>query len=79
VSRPARPRFCAAVLGSAAQAETYTIAHHLFSEEGKPKIMVASLRYLDALVKLEQRWYFAERELIVDWAETRSRGDSEGR
>ena len=34
--------------------------------------MVASLRYLDAFAKIEGRWYFAERKLILDWSETRA-------
>jgi hypothetical protein len=33
--------------------------------------MIASLRYLDAFAKIDQSWYFAERNLIVDWTETR--------
>ncbi|HEX4680232.1 MAG TPA: nuclear transport factor 2 family protein [Gaiellaceae bacterium] len=58
--------------GDRATGESYTIAHHLFSEEnGGRKIMVASLRYLDTFAKLGGRWYFAERELILDWSETR--------
>jgi hypothetical protein len=36
------------------------------------KIMTASLRYLDTFTKVDQSWYFAERNLIVDWSETRS-------
>ena len=28
--------------------------------------------YLDTFAKIEGRWYFAERELIVDWSETRT-------
>ncbi len=35
-------------------------------------VMIASLRYLDTFAKIEQRWYFAERKLIVDWTETRT-------
>ena len=58
--------------GDRATGESYTIAHHLYTEEGVRKIMVASLRYLDTFVKLEGRWYFAERKLILDWSETRS-------
>jgi hypothetical protein len=57
--------------GDRASGESYTIAHHLFTEHGVRKIMVASLRYLDAFVKIDGRWYFAERELILDWSETR--------
>ena len=60
------------VEGDAARGETYTIAHHVFSEDGERKIMIASLRYLDSFTKIEGRWCFAERQLIVDWSETRS-------
>ena len=57
--------------GDRATGESYTIAHHLFSEEGTRKIMVASLRYLDTFAKIEGSWYFAERKLLLDWSETR--------
>jgi len=40
--------------------------------EGREAIMIASLRYLDTFAKIEGRWYFAERKLIVDWTETRT-------
>jgi hypothetical protein len=36
--------------------------------------MVASLHYLDTFAKIDGRWYFAARELILDWSETRSMG-----
>jgi ketosteroid isomerase-like protein len=55
-----------------ATGESYTIAHHVYTEDGTPKIMIAALRYLDSFAKLEGRWYFAERKLIVDWTETRA-------
>jgi hypothetical protein len=58
--------------GNGATGESYTIAHHLYTEDGNRKIMVASLRYLDTFAKLDGRWYFAARELILDWSETRS-------
>jgi SnoaL-like domain len=58
--------------GDRATGESYTIAHHLFTEDGDRKIMVASLRYLDTFAKIDGRWYFAERKLILDWSETRS-------
>jgi hypothetical protein len=57
--------------GNRAKGESYTIAHHLFTEDGERKIMVASLRYLDDFTKIDGRWYFAERTLILDWSETR--------
>jgi hypothetical protein len=60
--------------GDRATGESYTIAHHVFTEEGTRKIMVAWLRYLDVFAKLDGAWYFAERTLILDWSETRPLG-----
>ena len=58
--------------GSRATGESYTIAHHVFTKNGNRKIMIASLRYLDTFTKIDGRWYFAERKLILDWSETRA-------
>ena len=58
--------------GNRATGESYTIAHHVYTEDGTRKIMIASLRYLDTFAKIDGRWYFAERDLILDWSETRS-------
>jgi SnoaL-like domain len=58
--------------GDRATGESYTIAHHVYTEDGERKIMVASLRYLDTFARIAGRWYFAERKLILDWSETRS-------
>jgi hypothetical protein len=60
--------------GDSATGESYTIAHHVFAEAGRRKIMIASLRYLDTFAKIEGAWYFAERTLILDWSETRDLG-----
>jgi ketosteroid isomerase-like protein len=57
--------------GDRATGESYCIAHHLYTEEGTRTMMVAWLRYLDVFVKVDRAWLFAERELYVDWAETR--------
>jgi ketosteroid isomerase-like protein len=58
--------------GEHATGESYTIAHHVYTEDGARKIMIASLRYLDTFAKIDGSWYFAERKLILDWSETRS-------
>lgn len=58
--------------GNRATGESYTIAHHIYTEDGTRKIMIASLRYIDTFTKMDQSWYFAERKLILDWSETRS-------
>jgi SnoaL-like protein len=57
--------------GARATGESYTIAHHLYTEDGTRMIMIASLRYLDTFAKIDGRWYFAARDLILDWSETR--------
>jgi ketosteroid isomerase-like protein len=54
-----------------ATGESYCIAHHLFTENGERKLMVAWLRYRDTFVKIDGAWRFAERNLYVDWTETR--------
>lgn len=58
--------------GDVASGESYTIAHHVYTENGERKMMVAWLRYLDVFAKLDGAWYFAERKLILDWSETRT-------
>ena len=57
--------------GERATGESYCIAHHLFTDDGERKLMVAWLRYGDTFVKVDGAWLFAERNLYVDWTETR--------
>ena len=58
--------------GDVATGESYCLAHHLFTDAGERKLMVASLRYHDTFVKLDGAWRFAERKLYVDWTDTRT-------
>lgn len=60
--------------GDRATGEAYCIAHHVFSDEGERKIMVAYLRYIDAFVKQGPNWLFSERELYLEFSETRTLG-----
>ena len=57
--------------GDRATGEAYCIAHHLTVDGEKRRMMVAYLRYLDAFVKIDGTWLFAERLLYVDWLEER--------
>lgn len=57
--------------GDQATGESYCIAHHLVSDGAERKLMVAWLRYGDTFVKVDGTWLFAERNLYVDWTETR--------
>ena len=60
--------------GDRASGEAYCIAHHVFSEDGDRKIMVAYLRYLDSFVKHAGSWLFAERNLYLEFSDTRPLG-----
>ena len=55
-----------------ATGEAYCLAHHVAVDGEKRRLMVASLRYLDTLVKIDGTWLFAERLLYVDWLEERA-------
>ena len=54
-----------------ATGEAYCLAHHV-TVDGKRRLMVASLRYLDTFVKMEGAWLFAERLLYADWIDERA-------
>jgi SnoaL-like domain len=60
--------------GDRATGDSYTIAHHVFTQDGSRKMMVAWLRYLDVFAKIDDAWFFAERQLILEWSETRALG-----
>jgi len=57
--------------GNGATGETYCIAHHVSVDDEKRTLFVASLRYYDLFAKVDGASLFAERKLIVDWADTR--------
>ena len=54
-----------------ATGEAYCLAHHITVDGGKRRLMLASLRYLDTFVKVDEARLFAERFLYVDWLEER--------
>jgi hypothetical protein len=60
-----------AIDGDRASGESYCIAHHLSGGDGERTVMLAYIRYLDTFAKAEGAWLFAERNLYVDWIETR--------
>ena len=55
-----------------ATGEAYCLAHHITIDGGKRRLMLASLRYLDTFVKIDNAWLFSERRLYVDWMEERA-------
>ena len=64
--------------GDRATGETYCLAHHVFSDDGERRLMIAAIRYQDSFVKTERSWRFAERRLYVRWTETRTLGPQRG-
>jgi hypothetical protein len=60
--------------GNRASGDSYTIAHHVYTEDGTRMMMVAWLRYLDTFAKVDQTWLIAERKIILEWSETRPLG-----
>jgi SnoaL-like domain len=60
--------------GNTATGDSYTIAHHVYTENDIRLMMVAWLHYVDRFTKIDQGWYIAEREIILVWSETRPLG-----
>src|SRR5579859_5004475 len=54
-----------------ATGEAYCLAHHVTVDDGKRRLMLASLRYYDTCVRIDGAWLFAERLLYVDWVDER--------
>ena len=57
--------------GDRATGESYCIAHHLSRTDDERTLMIAYLRYHDTFAKANGTWLFAQRNLYVDWIETR--------
>jgi hypothetical protein len=51
--------------------ERYCLAHHLWVQDGQRTLMVMSIRYLDTFIRVGGRWFFADRQLIVNWTDPR--------
>lgn len=60
--------------GNTATGDSYTIAHHVYTEDNTRLMMVAWLNYLDRFTKINQDWYIAQRQIILVWSETRPLG-----
>jgi hypothetical protein len=58
--------------GDRATGETYCLAHHVYTDDGGRKLMIAAIHYQDAFAKADGAWRFTERRLYVRWTETRT-------
>jgi len=57
------------ITGDTATNESYCLAHHIKNFE--KSLLIMSIRYQDKLVKQNGKWLFAERNLFIDWTDTR--------
>jgi len=60
-----------AIQGDRAIGETYCLVHQFTVENDQRKCQTLGIRYYDQLLLQENRWYFAERKLVIDWSDTR--------
>jgi hypothetical protein len=58
--------------GARASGVTCCLVHQLKIDTAARVITIASIRYLDAYVKRESRWLIRQRQVLVDWTETRT-------
>ena len=59
------------IQGERAIGESYCLAHQLWEESGQRKLQILAIRYRDKFAREGNRWLFAERQLIIDWSDTR--------
>jgi hypothetical protein len=52
-----------------ARGETYCVAHHFHAKGGQAHAFRMYIRYQDRFVRVDGRWRFAERRLVVDQTE----------
>jgi hypothetical protein len=57
--------------GDTANAETYCLAHHIYTENGQRLLMILGIRYNDMIVRVSGNWLFAKRQLHYDWVDRR--------
>ena len=58
--------------GDRATGETYCLVHQFTGEKDQRRCQTLGIRYYDQFLRQDNRWYFAERRLIIDWSDTRS-------
>jgi hypothetical protein len=51
--------------------EMYCLVHPFSERSGQRKCRTLGIRYNDQCLRPENRWYFVERELVIDWSDSR--------
>jgi hypothetical protein len=59
------------IVGNDAIGESYCMAHQLWEENGQRKLQILAIRYSDKFIRKGDVWFFKERNLIIDWTDTR--------
>ena len=54
-----------------ATGETYCLVHQFTEKNGTRNCQTLGIWYYDQFSRLENRWYFAERKVVIDWSDTR--------
>jgi hypothetical protein len=58
--------------GARASGVTWCLVHQLKIDATARVIIIASVRYLDSYVKRDSRWLIRQRQVLIDWTETRT-------
>jgi hypothetical protein len=53
---------------------SYCLAAPRKVDDQSRSLTIASIRYLDQVVKMDGHWYFRQRKLMVDWIDNRPLG-----
>ncbi len=61
--------------GDLAKGETYCTAHHIYRREGAAMNHTMAIRYQDRFIRRDDRWWFEERRLAIDWERHAALGD----
>ena len=59
------------IQGEHAIGETYCLVHQFLLEKSERKCQTLGIRYYDLFVRQDDRWYFGERAVIIDWTDSR--------
>jgi ketosteroid isomerase-like protein len=57
--------------GARAAGVTNCLVHELKVDGTAQSLMIAAIRYLDSFVKRDGKWLIRQRQVVVDWTETR--------
>ena len=59
------------IQGDHAIGETYCLVHQFTGEGNQRKCQTLGIRYNDQFLRQDNRWYFVERKLIIDFSDSR--------